>query len=221
MNEDTRSRHSGIVGIKDLELPITIIGAGSVGSFTALSLTKMGCSNVSVYDYDVVEKQNVGCQFYGEGDVGKPKVEELNNYIWHHCGVEMTTTQDKWKTNEHDESKIIICAVDTMEDRREIWEKLKEDYNVVYYIDARMGGELMRIHTVDMTDPESIKQYARTLDAKPAPIACSERSIVYNVFFIAGFITNQVKRIVRKQPLSNSITFDIASDNLLYGSYIN
>ena len=35
--------------------PITIIGAGAIGSFVALSLAKMGFDDITVYDFDKIE----------------------------------------------------------------------------------------------------------------------------------------------------------------------
>jgi len=41
---------------KHRDIKIAMIGAGSVGSFTALVLAKMGLTNITVWDDDVVEK---------------------------------------------------------------------------------------------------------------------------------------------------------------------
>jgi hypothetical protein len=221
MDARTRNRQHGIIELRHLTLPISVIGAGSIGSFTAFALAKMGCSNLRIFDPDKVAKHNVGCQLYGEANVGSLKVEVLKPLIEYHAGVEPVVYAHRWVSNKENPAEIIICAVDSMAVRREIWKSIKADHNVTHYIDARMGGELMRVFTVDMTLAAEITQYEKTLTVKPARIACSERSIVYNVFIIAGLITNQVKRIAKGQPLNTNITYDIPTYSLLLGHMIS
>ena len=43
---------------------ILIVGAGGIGSTTAYTLAKMGCSNITVVDFDEVEIHNCSSQFY-------------------------------------------------------------------------------------------------------------------------------------------------------------
>ena len=37
-----------------LKFPITVIGAGAIGSAAVVTLAKMGCSNITVYDEDTL-----------------------------------------------------------------------------------------------------------------------------------------------------------------------
>lgn len=211
---DARQRHSGIVTPDDLSTPVTVIGAGAIGSWTVLCLAKLGVADITVYDFDTVSIENVGCQLYGEGDINLPKVTALQDHVKKMTGVEIKVMHKTW---DGAATPFVISAVDSMEARDYIWKNLKTNTDVFTYIDGRMGGEFMRIYTVDMADRVQVKKYEATIDvaAEVEEIPCSERSIVYNTMIIAGLITQQVKKIVKEHDPKFEIMFDLPSYQLL------
>src|SRR5207244_2983363 len=78
----------------ELKLPITVVGAGGIGSPTALALAKMGCSRLTVYDPDLVEPHNLPNQFYRLKDSARPKVEALRDLIRSFTGLEIVALQE-------------------------------------------------------------------------------------------------------------------------------
>ena len=56
---------------------ILIIGAGSIGSYTTLALSKMGAVLLTVVDFDEIEEHNIPNQFFKIDDIGKQKIEAL------------------------------------------------------------------------------------------------------------------------------------------------
>lgn len=60
---------------------ITIIGAGSLGSYVASELVKNGALNIRIYDDDILEDVNVLRWFYGGVGIGKPKVSALSDLL--------------------------------------------------------------------------------------------------------------------------------------------
>ncbi|MEK6569249.1 MAG: ThiF family adenylyltransferase, partial [candidate division NC10 bacterium] len=68
------SRQIDLVEPEALEIPVTMIGCGGIGSFSALALAKMGCVHLTVYDDDRVEEHNIPNQLYRLSDVGQLKV---------------------------------------------------------------------------------------------------------------------------------------------------
>ena len=52
-NLDIR-RHMELFNPEKFTLPVHIIGAGATGSWLALSLAKLGITNITVWDFDVV-----------------------------------------------------------------------------------------------------------------------------------------------------------------------
>jgi molybdopterin/thiamine biosynthesis adenylyltransferase len=70
-------------------LPITLCGAGALGSLLADNLARQGFRQWTVIDRDRVEGHNVGTQLYGESEVGTWKVEALRNRLFRAVGIEI------------------------------------------------------------------------------------------------------------------------------------
>lgn len=54
-----------------------IIGCGAVGSTVAENLVRFGLTNLTLYDFDVVESRNIANQMFRSIDIGKPKTQAL------------------------------------------------------------------------------------------------------------------------------------------------
>ena len=172
-------------------LEVTIIGAGAVGSFTALTLAKMGVTHITVYDGDVVEEHNLPNQWYRSRDLGRRKVDALAEIIHEFTDVTLTT-HPRHYTHEN-LTGIVICAVDTMDTRLLIWREVKK-LKPVLYIDARMGAEVGKIHVVHPADPASRRKYEEDLypssEAFHAP--CTAKATVYCAAGLAAYIADTV-----------------------------
>jgi molybdopterin/thiamine biosynthesis adenylyltransferase len=70
-------------------LPLTLCGAGALGSLLADNLARQGVRPWRVIDRDRVEEHNIGTQLYGESEVGAWKVEVLRNRLFRAVGVEI------------------------------------------------------------------------------------------------------------------------------------
>lgn len=213
--EDIYLRQSGLIHPDKLRLPILIVGAGSIGSWTALALSKLGCSNITVMDSDNIEPQNAGSQIYRSSDVGGVKVTTLIDKL------SMLTDQPVYGRNHHwniehkdcikdlDGFQIIIAAVDNITVRSELFSVLKTKNSL--YIDARMAGNAIEIYKVQGNNMDDVKAYEGTLfsEEETIPVNCSERSVVYNVFIVAGLIGDMVAKYVNEQELPREIIMDL------------
>lgn len=210
----TRLRSSGLVGVDELKKPITIIGAGSIGSFSALALAKLGCTNITVIDFDKVSDVNVGCQIYGSDYIGCDKVDALEEILEDVTDIKITPLCKKW--DGEGITPIVISAVDKIETRQAIWETIKTSGAIDWYIDGRMAGEYMHIFIVNMANKQERDTYEKSLHPKAVEqLSCSTRSVVYNTLMIGGLIANMVKRIAKKETPPREIIFDIPSLQLL------
>lgn len=197
-----------------LQFPVTVIGCGGIGSPTTLALAKMGCDNITVFDDDLIEDHNIPNQLHKLDEVGEPKVTALREVVKEFTAVKLKTRAERFDAKLREEvSGVVISGVDTMEARKEIWEAIKYNPAVDLYIDARMGAEVCRIFTVNPLIPNEVRQYEKSLysdeEAHEAP--CTERSIIYNVFVIAGLIGSQVKKFAKKEDIEKEIIFDLVS----------
>jgi molybdopterin/thiamine biosynthesis adenylyltransferase len=203
------TRQSDLVETDALEIPIVMIGCGGIGSFSALALAKMGCTQLTVYDDDRVEEHNIPNQLYRPCDIGQLKVICLAEIIKDFTGTAVDARPDRVQGQRL--QGIVVSGVDSMEARRRIWDRsIRYKAGVTAYIDARMGAEVARIYTVHPADPDDIRFYERTLysDDDAMQVPCTAQAIIYNCFGIASLVAGQVKRVTMGEACPFEIIFD-------------
>lgn len=209
-------RQLDLVSPADLATPVTLIGAGGIGSLTAVALAKLGTPRLTVYDPDTVEPHNLPNQFYRLEDVGRPKVEALAALLGVLSTCDVTAIAEPFTGGGLD--GVVIAAVDTMAARAAIWQEgVRYQAGVELYVDGRMGAEVCRILAVRPTDPEDVRRYEATLhgDDEARSDPCTAQAVIYNVLNVAGLIANVVKRHARGEPLRRELIFDFVTLSLL------
>jgi molybdopterin/thiamine biosynthesis adenylyltransferase len=211
-------RQLDLVSAEQLAFPITVIGAGGIGSPLALALTKMGCRQLTLYDPDTVEAHNLPNQVYRLADVGEAKVTALAELLGQFADIEVDARQEL--VTEQALRGVVISAVDSMASRQHIWHGcVRYKAAVPLYVDARMGAQVCRVFTLNPTDPDEIEAYESTLydDDEAAVDPCTAQAIIYNTFAVAALVANQVKRFACDEPLERDVIFDLATLTLLKG----
>lgn len=191
---------------------ISLIGCGSVGSFSAIALSKMGCKLTDIYDSDTIESHNLPNQFYKINQLSLRKSKSLALLLNDFSG-EMPTPRDNLLEKELLNTDIVISAVDSMAARKLIWENVKASKKVRFYIDSRMGGRIFSLFSVDMKKQQNIRDYETTLvdDSQTAELRCTERTIIFNVLGLASFICNSVSDFLNKKEIVNELHFDYST----------
>ena len=191
--QERYSRHWGMIDVERLQTtPFKIIGTGSVGSFTTLSLVKMGAHMVEVWDDDLIDEVNISNQFFRIKDIGEYKCDALQALISEFEGVSIVNNATKCNGTQKLEG-IVIVALDSMLPRKRIWDSIKNKEDVKLFIDPRMGGRVARIYAVNPIN--GVEAYEKTLytDDDSAPERCTERTIIYNVLGISSLICKLVE----------------------------
>jgi len=186
-------RQLGLLPLNVLNTPITVIGAGAVGSFVTLTLAKMGFTELTVYDDDTITAHNLPNQFFRVADVGRPKVEALRDLVWSFEDIPLKVKNARFKGD--DVEGIVVSAVDSMSSRKLIFKSVEGNPSVRFFLDPRMGGQLSVLYAFDPTDIDMMVAYKETLhsdeDASEAP--CTERAILYTVLSIASMVANYIR----------------------------
>ena len=202
-------RQLDIVAPEKLVFPITVIGAGAIGSVTVVTLAKMGCSDITVWDPDILEEVNIPNQLCKLAMVGKPKVEALAKLVH-----ELTEVQIKWTRQRYTGQRlegVVIVTVDNMTTRQNVWKRTKLSRKISLLIDARMGAEFARVYTVHPLNVEEADFYERNLynsdEAEHLP--CSARSIIYCPTVVAGFIALVIKQYAINHSSPREILIDL------------
>lgn len=219
-------RHMDFYNPYDDNKKVTIIGAGSVGSFTALGLAMLGKREITICDYDNVESHNLPNQAFimPERKNNMYKVELLKetiNKFTNRCKVRILIGRDTdyfryVNSGDLETPDVIISAVDTIEGRRSIYENALSMAN--FLIDPHIGGEHIYVRVLKVPDDEDRNDYVKFLNehSNVKELPCSGRVVVDVSFFVAGIIISLYRKIVKneiypKLVMANSKTLEMIS----------
>ena len=212
MSNDTNNydRQHALFDPSNQNLKIHIVGVGSIGSFIALNLAKLGFNNIKITDFDMVEEHNIPNQFYRIEDLGKYKVEALSEIIKSFTDLEVEIENIKIDENyqwDLDLNSLVVVAVDSMEARQMIFEQIK-DYPIKL-LDTRMGGLMYNIYICDLGNEEDRERDKKTLYIQTSDNPCGEKSIIFNVLNIASESCNIIKMIDKGEEYPRTICRDM------------
>ena len=215
MNTTRYHRQLDVLDIEKTTAPITVIGAGATGSFSVLTLAKMGFTNITVYDDDIVAEHNLPNQFFRTSDIGKAKVEALQEIVREFEGIEIIARNERYRGQRL--KGIVLCCVDSMDVRIQIWNFVRNNPDITLYIDSRMGLEVMQVYCVNPNDPWHVKSYESTLfpSDEAIPVRCTAKSIMYTVLAVASLLASMVKKVIMHEQLKHSLTFDLKTVTLI------
>lgn len=207
-----------LIPLAVLETPVTVIGAGSLGSFTILTLAKMGWRNIKVVDHDDVDIVNMSCQFHGFNDIGKKKVISLAERIESMTGgtTKIIASPERWEGQTY--NGVVVSAVDSMLVRKEIYEAHKMSFGTKYIIDPRMGAEVAAIYVINPHDLNDRRSYENSLsdDSKTVQEPCTAKSTTYTAILVGALVGQLVKDCLTKTNYQWSIDWNIKE-----GKYIS
>ena len=140
-----------------LAQPVTVIGAGSVGSQLAINLARLGCTQLTVWDGDSVASHNIPMSAYRLGDISRPKVRALAELVRDATGVQLSVVERMY-AGEPLKGAVVSC-VDTMDARADIWRAVRDNPFVPLLVDTRLGGENIMVFAIQPCAPEDIAYY--------------------------------------------------------------
>ena len=211
-----RSRQADLVDSMILTIPVTIIGAGAIGSFVTMTLAKMGFKYLTVWDDDEVSTENISNQFYRYRDIGEFKVDALRAMVKDFEGLDINNVTRRFVRSNHPlVNEVVISCVDSMAVRKEIYDHIKRNANVSYFVDGRMGGQQAEVYTVDLLNTAQKKFYESRLwtDDEASELPCTQKAIMYNVLWIASQIANNLRLMLEEKPFPPCMLMDFENVN--------
>lgn len=151
-----------------------IIGAGGIGSWLAIALSRAGLT-VDVIDYDIIEEHNLGGQAFMAHNVGQPKVDAVKEVCVLFNGnreLDLLTYNDRID-NSYTVPLVTFCCPDNMAARKYCFDRWvdscesvtsndMEEEDHAIFIDGRMLAEDGQVYAVRF-NPAEIRAYRETL----------------------------------------------------------
>lgn len=203
---------------------IHIIGCGAVGSTLAEMLTRMGCTNFVLYDFDIVTPHNLANQMFLDKHIGMTKLEALTEILKSINPDVITELHiEGWKKH-HTLDGYVFLAVDNIELRREIVQNNIGNGKIIAMFDFRMGldsGEHFAakwdstadkkafLNGMDFTTVEAAENTPRNACGTTLNIISTVRTLVsYGITnFIKFYKSNKTdyKKIILINVITNNI----------------
>jgi len=192
-------------------LQVTLIGAGSIGSTTALWLSKMGVQHLRIFDADTVEQHNWSNQMFPVTDIGKPKAGALCDVLEQFGTTRPTAYIESYV--DQPVTEVVISGVDSMESRKAIWKSVRSNADVRLYLDARMGLETLVVYAVHPKVREERQAYVKSLynDESATQEPCTARTICYTPLMASSILCSMVKRYVNGEAQSKQVILDLVT----------
>ena len=185
-----------------INAPCHIIGVGAIGSTVADLLTKLGLTNIHLWDDDIVESKNVANQRYRAVDIGKPKTQAMKEIMTEiNPDCEYTVKTHGFYTDEQLEGYVFM-AVDSLAIRQAIVENNKYNMNVIAVFDFRMRLEDAQHYAADWSSVDMKDALVKSLDFtqeeadEQTPMsACHETLSIF--YTITGIVSEGVNNFVQ------------------------
>jgi len=196
---------------------IHIIGCGSVGSTIAENLARHGMKNFVLWDFDRVEGHNIVNQMFRQDQVGELKCDALKQII---CEINpeasdtIVTKPEGWQGEML--QGYVFLAVDSIEIRKEICEKNKNNLNVKVVFDVRTMLTGAQHYACDWGSYKQKKKFMETMNftheeaADETPVsACGVTlGIATTVRIVSAIAVNNFTKYVKGEGLWNFVQFD-------------
>ena len=224
MNRMHTIRAEELLQYTNREIPIYVIGAGSVGSYTVKSLAAMGFSNITIFDDDNVSEENIGNQDFMVSQIGLNKANQLANnmHMFYKASIQAINQRFSKNTVGLASKCIVIMAVDSMSARKLIFETLIETKVKARIIDCRMSIQCLNLFCLDITDKESRDNYKKTLysDNEAVQESCTNKAVAFTSLLAGGLVSKIAVQFADKKCDSSwkSLIYDIENFDMIYHS---
>lgn len=201
----TTSRFSGAAWFDAIKnQKITIVGAGGIGSWVALMLSRFNPKSIIIYDDDTVDISNLAGQFYTVSQIGIFKVDAVSTNMKNYSGFYKTVTMRERFKADSSCSDIVISCLDNMYSRKVVFDRWVKHVNECanpkncLFIDGRLAAETLQVYAVCGDEETSIRRYKDSLfsDSEAVNELCSYKQTSFMANMIGSIIANDVLNFV-------------------------
>jgi molybdopterin/thiamine biosynthesis adenylyltransferase len=200
---ETHNRFKGLPWYSNKE-EISILGAGGIGSWLSLALSRQG-HTLHITDFDKVELHNLGGQLFSIKDIGNNKAYSVSNmlkYLTPENSNNLFSYDQKITEDEGIIAQVCFSCFDNMASRKLAFVrwveecKASEDDKLKVFIDGRLLAEEFQIYTVKYNEVD-IDRYVKTLfnDDEIPDEDCTAKATSHCSMMIASLMTASLNNL--------------------------
>lgn len=195
-----------------------IIGCGSVGSTVAELLIRLGITNISLYDFDVVSAHNLANQMFVNADIKRMKTEAVRDMLLAinpEAKESIKIYNEGWTEKTRLDGYVFLC-VDNIDLRRTIAQKNRPNMSIKAMFDFRTRLEDAQHYAANWSDAKSVENFLKTMDfsheeakAETPVTACNvEMGVAPTVRIICSYGVANFMNFARIGELKTIVTID-------------
>lgn len=176
--------------METLTTPIVVGGAGGIGSWLTLFLSRMlSDTYLFLYDFDNVEEVNMAGQLFGKQHINMPKVNAIQDIVTNFTDFTKLSAQNEKYTVDSLKSPIMFSAFDNMEARKTMfmnWSSEAPKHDHAIFIDGRLLAEQLQVFFVT---PATARRYQKDFlfdDSEVEDTNCSYKQTTHFAASIAS-----------------------------------
>ena len=197
-----------LIDAEEVNVPINVIGCGALGSWLVLFLLKMGFKNIKVYVFENIEEHNMPNQCCSENQIVMAKLDAMDSL----CKMFNKDAEERIKfVNQKitlkevwDMEGIILCAVDSMRVRKEIYMNSIKRKDCDLFIEARLS--IWGAYVYTLTQNTIFEKYEETLyddeEAEVSPCGVSQTALPSAVNAASIMIMQMIQWLNGEEPVS-------------------
>lgn len=209
MSQITTGKQDNFINSKALsKWKIKVYGIGSIGSNLVKQLALVGFKDITAFDFDTVDNENLGSQEFHGTHVGMKKTKAMQKLMKDAYDFDVAVVDGKITKDTEilpEEKTIYFCGFDSLEARQLLWDKLK-NFPIIW-AESRIGRADQRYYFVDLKnrDEDWIKQYEATLDPKGprTELKCGDKGCYPSNSELVGKLVRQMVNIAEDKPHTN------------------
>ena len=197
-----------------------ILGCGAIGSSAATQIARSGGEKFTLYDDDKVSRENIGVSQYTSSDIGKYKVDVLNDYLYEICDDPIVIdVRDKFIDSSQyipHGNDVIVLGFDNMSSRLQAVEiacsvkRLKP----LMLVDGRMGAQTYQQYAFKKPSLSKYKECWYD-DNSASTEPCTAKATSYCSNMAGSFITNSISKMANDHMYEKEILFHFPSMTLM------
>ena len=197
-----------------------ILGCGAIGSSAATQIARSGGEKFTLYDDDKVSRENIGVSQYTSSDIGKYKVDVLNDYLYEICDDPIVIdVRDKFIDSSQyipHGNDVIVLGFDNMSSRLQAVEiacsvkRLKP----LMLVDERMGAQTYQQYAFKKPSLSKYKECWYD-DNSASTEPCTAKATSYCSNMAGSFITNSISKMANDHMYEKEILFHFPSMTLM------